>query len=66
MYEGGASVDANNMVPFAQAGTFTFGRGEVYLMPGERLYFVAAGITGTVTISGRGKRVQVWALPEEL
>jgi len=40
------------VAPFPNPAVFTFGRGEVLLQPGDRLVFVATGITGAVNIFG--------------
>ena len=37
---------------FPQAGTFTFGRGEMMLQPDDTMVFVAAGITTTTGFNG--------------
>ena len=54
------------LVPWASAGTFTFGRGEMLLMPGDFMAFAAATITGTVTIYGRADQLDLWLLPDYL
>lgn len=51
------------LFPFAQAGTATFGRGEMLLQPGDRLVAVCAGITGTVQLTGRADCFESWYLP---
>jgi hypothetical protein len=54
------------LVPFAQAGTFTFGRGEILLNPQSYLVLVAASITGTVTVFGKADAVPDWHLTRYL
>lgn len=51
------------LFPFDQAGTATFGRGEMLLMPGDRLVAVGAGITGTFQLQGRADCFEQWYLP---
>ena len=46
-------AQSNVRFPFAQAGVWEPGRTAAILIPGERLVFVAAGITGNVVISGK-------------
>ena len=55
--------DANIFVEWPQAGLYTFGRGEGVLNPQDRLVFVAAGITGAVTISGAAVQFTEQLLP---
>jgi hypothetical protein len=50
-------------VPYAQAGTFTFGRGELLMHPGDRLVAVATGITGYVQLNGAADCFEQWYLP---
>ena len=49
--------------PFPAAGVLTFGKSQLPLRHGERLSFVATGITGAVLISGEAVRVaeEYWA-----
>lgn len=51
------------LFPFAQAGTATFGRGEMLLQPGDRLVAVCAGIAGSVQLTGRADCFETWYLP---
>ena len=51
------------IVPFPQAGVFTFGKTEQLLNPGSAIAIVAAGITGTVQIWGKADQFETWALP---
>lgn len=46
------SASGEPLETFAAAGTQTFGKGQILLHPGHYLVFVAAGITGTVTMYG--------------
>jgi hypothetical protein len=50
-------------IPFAQAGVATFGRGEQLMAPGERIVFVASGITGYVQIGGKYDLFESWYEP---
>jgi hypothetical protein len=54
------------LVPFPAAGVSTFGRAEALLMPGERLVFVAAGVTGFVQVGGAADCFESWLLPDYL
>jgi hypothetical protein len=54
------------LVPWPSAGTFTFGRGEQLLEPGDRMVFVASGITGYVQINGSADCFESWLLPDYL
>ncbi len=51
------------VAPYPQAGMFTFGRGEVLLMPGERLVAVGTGIVGTFQLWGAADCFEQWYLP---
>ena len=51
------------LVPYAAAAAFTFGRGEMLLMPGDRLVVQATGITGTVQLNGAADCFEQWYLP---
>lgn len=55
--------DANIFAEWPQAGLYTFGRGEGLLNPQDRLIFVAAGISGNVTISGAAVQFTEQLLP---
>jgi hypothetical protein len=50
MYVNGVA-DSNIIVVFPQAGTYTFGNGEIILMPGQRFIFEGSGLTGNVSVS---------------
>jgi hypothetical protein len=45
-------IDNFEPVAFPSAGTFTFGKSELLLDQGQRLVFVATGITGAVQVFG--------------
>lgn len=51
------------VMAFPAAGVATIGRSELLLMPGDRLIFVAAGITGTVNYWGAADCMEQWFLP---
>jgi hypothetical protein len=53
------------VAPFSQAGTFTFGRGELLLHPGDRLVVTATGQTGSdyVQLNGAADAFELWFLP---
>ena len=51
------------VAPFAQAGTFTFGKGQLLLHPGDRLVVTASGITGLVQLNGAADALEEWYLP---
>lgn len=53
------SVNGEAVAPFAQAGVFTFGKGELLINPQSWLVFQAAGITGTVAVAGRADQFPV-------
>lgn len=57
------STAGEPVAPYAQAGTFTFGRGELLLSPGDRLVVTAAGITGYVQLNGAADCFEQWYLP---
>jgi hypothetical protein len=61
-----SNANGEVLVPFAQAATFTFGRGELLLNPQSYLVLVAAGITGTVTVFGKADAVPDWYLTRYL
>lgn len=46
-------AQSNVRFPFTSAGVWEPGRTAAILVPGDRLVFVAAGITGNVVISGK-------------
>jgi hypothetical protein len=59
------------MLPFASAGTFTFGRGEVLLDQNDQLILVCTGITlasgyGGVQLNGAADNFERWLLPDYL
>lgn len=58
VYTSPVATDANIEFVFTSAGTYTPGSGNLFLGPGDQLLFVAAGITGNVTISGRAISVR--------
>jgi hypothetical protein len=60
------STAGEPVVPFPQAGVFTFGRGEILLHPMSRLVISATGITGTVQLYGAADAFEDWYLPEYL
>ena len=52
------------VAPFLTSGAvFTLGRGELLLMPGERLVAVGTGITGTFQLAGAADCFESWYLP---
>jgi hypothetical protein len=51
------------VAPYAQAGSATFGRGELLMHPGDRLVITAAGITGNVQVIGAADCFEQWYLP---
>lgn len=65
MYKDAAN-DANSEVVFASAGSYFFGTGQLLLNSNDFLVFVAAGITGNVTISGRAIQVRADYLADYL
>lgn len=62
----GTVITGESLVPWTQAGVFTFGRGELLLMPGDFIAFAASGISGSVTIYGRADQFETWLLPDYL
>lgn len=54
------------LVPFSQAATLTFGRGEMLLGPGDRLVAQFTGITGTPQLNGAADMFEMWLLPDYL
>jgi hypothetical protein len=60
------SANGEVLVPFAQAGTFTFGRGEILLNPQSYLVVVASGINFNVTVFGKADAVPDWHLTRYL
>ena len=61
-----AANDANSEVVFTSAGSYFFGTGQLLLSSNDFLLFVAAGITGNVTISGRAIQVRADYLADYL
>lgn len=57
------NVNGEPLAPYAQAATFTFGRGEMLLAPGDRLVVQATGITGVVQLNGAADCFEQWYLP---
>jgi hypothetical protein len=51
------------VLPFPVPAVNTIGRGELLLMPGDRLVFSATGITGTVNYWGVADCLESWFLP---
>lgn len=51
------------LVTYPGPATFTFGRGEMLLNPGDRMVVVAAGITGSVQVNGAADCFESWYLP---
>lgn len=51
------------VAPFPAAAVFTYGKGQLLLMPGERLVIVGSGITGTVQLWGTADCFESWYLP---
>jgi hypothetical protein len=58
-----ASSAGELLAPFPSAGVITAGRGELLLQPGDRIVFVAAGITGSVYVAGVYDLFETWYLP---
>lgn len=58
-------ADENIICTWTQAGLFTFGT-SVILGDSDQLVFVAAGITGAVTISGQAIQIPTPLLPDYL
>jgi len=54
-----AVADANQLFTFTSAGTWWITGNDMILMPGDRLLFVGAGITGNITISGDAIQVEL-------
>jgi hypothetical protein len=48
------SANGDLIYGFPSAGSATFGKGQMFLQPGDRFHFSATGITGTVAISFGG------------
>jgi hypothetical protein len=61
-----APNDANAEVVFTSAGSYFFGSGQLILNSNDFLVFVASGITGNVTISGRAVLVRADYLADYL
>lgn len=51
------------VLPFTAAAVNTLGKGQLLLMPGDRLVWGATGITGTVTYWGAADCFESWYLP---
>lgn len=56
-------IGGEPVAPYAEAGMFTFGRGELLLHPGDRLVVAATGITGSVQLNGAADCFEQWYLP---
>lgn len=59
----GAWINNIEPIPFAQAGMYTFGRGELLLNSGEHFTIQASGYTGTVQLFGAADVFESWYLP---
>lgn len=57
------SASGEQLVPYPAAATNTFGKGEVKLLPNDRLVFSATGITGTVSYYGEADCMESWLWP---
>lgn len=57
------SFNGEVLVPYPQAATFTFGRGEMLLHPSDRVVFAASGITGAVNFWIAFDLFEAWYLP---
>ena len=57
------SASGEPVMPFPTPAVNTIGRGEILLMPGDRLVWSATGITGTVTFWGVADCFESWYLP---
>jgi hypothetical protein len=57
------STTGEPVMPFPVAAVNTIGRGELLLMPGDRLVWGATGITGTVQYWGVADCFESWFLP---
>ncbi|HXL59367.1 MAG TPA: hypothetical protein VN959_01620, partial [Mycobacterium sp.] len=51
------------IMPFPVPAVNTIGRGELLLMPGDRIVWGATGITGTVSYWGVADCFESWYLP---
>lgn len=51
------------IAPFPNAASFTYGRGEILLNPGDKMIFLAAGLTGTAQVYGSADCFEEWYLP---
>lgn len=51
------SSDGDQVYGFPSEGYASFGKGQMFLVPGERFHFSATGITGTVAVSFGGVQV---------
>ena len=57
------NVNGEQLVPYPVAATYTFGKGEMKLMPNDRVIISATGITGTVTFYGEADCFESWLYP---
>lgn len=58
------SASGEPVMSWAQAGVATIGRAELLMHPGDRLIFVASGITsGVVQVNGSADCFESWYLP---
>ena len=51
------------LIPFPSAAVNTFGKGQILLMPNDRIVWVATTITGTVSYYGEADCIEQWYLP---
>jgi hypothetical protein len=57
------STTGEPVMPFPVPAVNTIGRGEILLMPGDRMVWSATGITGTVSYWGVADCFESWFLP---
>lgn len=57
------STSGEPILPFPVPAVNTIGKGELLLMPNDRLVWLAAGISGTVTFWGVADCFESWYLP---
>jgi hypothetical protein len=57
------NTNGEPIMPFPAAAVNTLGRGELLLMPGDRMVWSATGITGTVSYWGVADCFPSWYLP---
>lgn len=66
-----AAAIGEQLITFPQAGTYTFGRGEILLRPDDNMMLVAAGVTlaagqGGITVYGDADCFPSWLLSSYL